>query len=82
MVLECSLEHKAHIPSPDLGGGQCSTAGWDLWDADGEAPWSPFCAGAEWGWGLPKDGWGSCWGWQQGRGSAEGARDEVFISAD
>lgn len=42
MVLECSLEHKAHLASPDLGGGKCSTAGCDLWDAEGEAPWSPF----------------------------------------
>lgn len=74
MVLGCSLEHKAHIPSPDLGGGRCSTAGWDLWDArfgdaEGEAPWSPLCVGA----GAESCGGGS---------STEGARDELFISAD
>lgn len=49
MVLECTLEHRAHIASPDLGGGKCSTAGCDLWDAEGEAPWSPFRVLLCWG---------------------------------
>lgn len=35
MVLECSLEHKTHIPSPDLGGGKRSIAGRLQWGSVG-----------------------------------------------
>lgn len=35
MVLECSLEYKTYIPSPDLGGGKCSIAGRLQWDSVG-----------------------------------------------
>lgn len=64
MVLECSLEHKAHIPSPDLGGGKCSTTWWLQWVSVGckglgmlrgklLGHLSVFCpAGAEWVLGL------------------------------